>query len=259
MGVTAPLAGAHQSRVYNCEGHPLDIWSMLNADLEVVGDCRHRRELEAAGVGPSALRMAGGDGMSANGRSRVPIPKGHARCVRVGCDAVFNVEADTSTAGASCCVHHPGPVSFRDGVKTWVCCEAYSRDFDLFLRIPGCASAARHAAEGDESVAPLQIQSLTPSGTDLVPAAGELSDADVARIAERAAEKIKEKGVDHRDSRDPWAVLGLVGRPGTGAIDIARRVFTCLVHALHPEAGGPRASARAFLTAQAAWEAISRP
>ena len=228
---------------------------MLNADLEAVGDCRHRRKLEAAGIGPTAVRRLDRQGR-VTGERPGSVPEGHAVCARVGCDRVFEVGA----ASPTCCIHHPGPVSFKDGVKTWTCCKASSRDFSLFLGIPGCASATCHAVQGD--VAPLQIEGEDGGGKghDLLPATCGISDDDIARVANRAAVKIASRcgddGQGNAGGQDPWAVLGLLGRPGPVAIDVARRVFTRLVHALHPDAGGPRASAKAFLIAQAAWEAI---
>merc|ERR1719509_477574 len=55
-------------------------------------------------------------------------------CRRAGCGKKYfdstNKEGD--------CVYHPGPVSFRDVRKAWLCCNQDSWEWEKFRAIPGC-------------------------------------------------------------------------------------------------------------------------
>ncbi len=61
---------------------------------------------------------------------------GTAKCQRKGCQKVFNVSDNNSTA----CVYHKGQPIFHDAIKIWSCCpDRRCFDFDEFLAVPGCA------------------------------------------------------------------------------------------------------------------------
>ena len=68
-------------------------------------------------------------------------PDGKYACQRLGCDAYYVPGSADNVDG--CCVHHTEPPSFRDGVKSWPCCQKSSHDFGEFMSIRGCATG-RH-------------------------------------------------------------------------------------------------------------------
>ena len=60
-----------------------------------------------------------------------------ARCQRKGCQKVFEMESNTSSA----CTYHKGQPIFHDAIKFWSCCPNIKcYDFDEFLVVPGCAT-----------------------------------------------------------------------------------------------------------------------
>lgn len=60
---------------------------------------------------------------------------GTARCQRKGCQKVFSVAENSTTA----CSYHKGQPIFHDAVKIWSCCpQVKCYDFDEFLKVPGC-------------------------------------------------------------------------------------------------------------------------
>ncbi|KAF1318118.1 Chord family protein, partial [Globisporangium splendens] len=75
-----------------------------------------------------------------NMTSAAPVrTDGKARCVNYGCQKEYVVAENSPTS----CTHHTGPPVFHDAGKFWSCCPKNVKyDFESFLQVPGCATAA---------------------------------------------------------------------------------------------------------------------
>lgn len=49
-----------------------------------------------------------------------------------------------------CCEYHPGEPVFHDADKLWSCCNKRSRDFTLFLSMPGCTKGPHNSTKPSE-------------------------------------------------------------------------------------------------------------
>jgi hypothetical protein len=60
-----------------------------------------------------------------------------AKCQNKGCQKVFNLSENSSTA----CTYHGGQPVFHDAIKYWSCCPGRKcYDFESFLEVPGCCN-----------------------------------------------------------------------------------------------------------------------
>lgn len=72
---------------------------------------------------------------SLNERKSTRKEDGTARCLRKGCQKVFNWSDNHPTA----CVYHKGQAIFHDAAKFWSCCmDKKCYEFEEFLKVPGC-------------------------------------------------------------------------------------------------------------------------
>ena len=63
-------------------------------------------------------------------------PDGTAKCLNKGCQQVFEVSSNSSTA----CAYHVGQPIFHDAAKFWSCCpQKKCYDFEEFMQVTGCA------------------------------------------------------------------------------------------------------------------------
>lgn len=84
----------------------------------------------AASAVTAAVKVA-----TAERKSSRHATDGTARCQRKGCQQVFTVAENASTA----CKYHKGQPIFHDAAKFWSCCANIKcYDFDDFLKVPGC-------------------------------------------------------------------------------------------------------------------------
>jgi len=87
-------------------------------------------------------------------------PDGKYACQRLGCDAYYVPGSADNVDG--CCVHHTEPPSFRDGVKSWPCCQKSSHDFGEFMSIRGCATD-RHTCVKTEYASAVKKETVAVS------------------------------------------------------------------------------------------------
>lgn len=95
---------------------------------------------------PSAANAAESAVKTIQTRKSSRKPDGTARCQNKGCQAVFKVEENSSTA----CTYHEGQPVFHDAIKIWSCCpDRKCYDFDEFMKVPGCKNGYHDDGEID--------------------------------------------------------------------------------------------------------------
>ncbi|EEP81026.1 hypothetical protein UREG_05868 [Uncinocarpus reesii 1704] len=107
----------------------------------------------------------------------------NTECRRRGCKATYNPGASRD---AEECVHHPGQPIFHEGSKGWSCCKRRVLEFDEFMKIPGCATKARHLFIGkgkkEEKVDTVRTDFYQTPSTVMVSFYLKKIDKDTAKV-----------------------------------------------------------------------------